>query len=154
MKKVIALRGVGSKGKSTTIRKAYDLLTAKYPNASVEHAPGRWGIDVKVVVTIGEVKIGIESRGDPGPALPGSLDEYVEINCEIIVCTTRSRSYGGTVIAVKNLKAHGYEVVWFEQKDAGDSQSAQEAANQDMAERIVSEVEKSLAVEKGRAATP
>jgi hypothetical protein len=151
MKKVIALRGVGGKGKSTTIGKAYELLTGKYPNASVERAPGRWGIDVKVVVTIGEVKIGIESRGDPGPALPESLDEYVEINCEIIVCATRS--YGDTVIAVQNLKAHGYGVVWFEQEDAGDSESVQEAANHQTAGRIVSEVEKSLAVEKGRAAT-
>jgi hypothetical protein len=152
MKKVIALRGVGSKGKSTTIRKAYELLTGKYPNASVERAPGRSGIDVKVVVTIGEVKIGIEGRGDPGPALPESLDEYVEINCEIIVCTTRS--YGDTVIAVKSLTTRGYEVVWFEQQNAGGSQSVQTAANQTMAERIVSEIEKSLTVAKARSATP
>jgi len=151
MKEVIALRGVAGKGKSTTIRKVYNLLLGKYPNAAVEPAPGRRGIDVKVVITIGEVKIGIESRGDPGRALPESLDEFVEISCEIIVCTTRS--YGDTVIAVENVKRNGYEVVWFEQEDAGDSESVQEVANQQMAERIVSEVEKSLAVEKGRAAT-
>lgn len=42
MKKAIALTGIERKGKSTTIRKTYDLLIGKYPNASVEHAPGRW----------------------------------------------------------------------------------------------------------------
>src|SRR5438270_370149 len=91
MKKVIALRGISSKGKSQTIRQAYDLLVAKYPQARVEHLAKSWGIDIKVVLTINGVKIGIESRGDPSNRLPESLTEFAEMGCEVIICATRTR---------------------------------------------------------------
>src|SRR5688572_25137658 len=128
MKKVVALSGTGTKGKSQTIRKAAELLS-NFAGAKVEDQSRSRGADIKVVITINGIKIGVESQGDPRPGrLPESLAEFVEINCEIIVCATRS--YGGTVNAVRNLEAaHGYEVVWFQQKDAGESKSKQEAAN-------------------------
>ncbi len=144
MKQVIALSGVAKKGKSQTIISVYELLVAKYRDAKVEHLAGSLGADVKVLITINGITIGIESQGDPLPGrLPKSLADFVKIGCEIIVCATRS--YGATVEAVEKLKnAHGYDVITFEQQDAGKSKSAQQSANQKMAEAIVAEVEKSL----------
>ena len=118
----------------------------KDPNAKVEDLAPSWGIEVKVTLTINATKIGIESRGDPSNRLPESLLEFVAIGCNIIICATRTS--GGTVDAVDDLKtAQGHEIIWFEQKDAGDSESAREAANRKMAKQIVSEVEKSLPLE-------
>ena len=143
MKKVIALRGTASKGKSQTISKAYRQLLEKYPDAKVENLAPSWGIDIKVTLTVGATKIGIESRGDPSNRLPESLVEFVGIGCKIIICATRTS--GGTVNAVDDLKTtHGYEIIWLEQKDAGYSESEREAANRKMAKRIVAEVEKSM----------
>ena len=153
MKEVIALRGPKNRGKSQTVKKIPDLLLAKYPGAEIENLiPQSRSLDIKVLVTINQVRIGIESQGDPRPGrLPESLTEFVNLGCEIIICATRTR--GGTETAVKSLEAHsGYDIVWLDQNDAGTSSSSQEAANRKMAERIVSEVEKSLAVTKARSA--
>ncbi|HYJ85833.1 MAG TPA: hypothetical protein VEW46_07255 [Pyrinomonadaceae bacterium] len=151
MKKAIALTGTERKGKSTTIRKAYDLLIAKYPNASVEHAPGRWGIDIKVVVRIGEVKIGIESRGDPGSALTESLNEFVRIGCIVIVCARRTS--GRLFDAVNNLADQGYELMSIPQVGVLEP-AEQKISNQEIAEQILSEIEDSLSVAKAQSATP
>jgi hypothetical protein len=155
MKEVIALRGTKNKGKSQIVKKVPDLLLAKYRGAKVENLiPQSRSLDIKVLITINEVKIGIESQGDPRPGrLPESITEFVKLGCDIIICATRTS--GGTQTAVKNLKAHfGYDIVWLDQNDAGTSTSGQEAANQQMATRIVSEVEKSLSVQKAHSATP
>ena len=73
MKKIIALRGVKDVGKSSTLRKTYELLKKKYPNCQcVEHHIDR--VDIKVVITINGVKIGIESQGDPNSRLLVSLN--------------------------------------------------------------------------------
>ena len=151
MKKVLALRGTASKGKSQTIRKAYDLLRTKYPEAIVEDLAPSWGIDIKVVLTINGVKIGIESRGDPSNRLPESLIEFAGMSCEVIICATRTS--GGTVTAVENLKTtHNYELVPFEQADAGNSKSDQDAANRKMAKQIAAETEKALPRNEAQAA--
>jgi hypothetical protein len=155
MKEVIALRGTTNKGKGQTVKKVPGLLLAKYPGAKVENLiPQSRSLDIKVLVTINGVKVGIESQGDPRPGrLPESLTDFVKLGCEIIICATRTSR--GTVIAVEKLKTDsGYNIVWLGQNDAGPSESDREAANQKMAQRIVSEVGKSLSVAKTRSATP
>ena len=107
MRTVFALRGKSNLGKSQTIRTVVEMLTAKYPDAAIEH-DHTTRVDARVVLTIDGFKIGIESQGD---AISGSLDLFVRIGCDLIICATRTR--GTAVDAVKALE--GFDVKWFEQ---------------------------------------
>src|ERR1043165_9812521 len=94
MKQVFVVTGATNRGKSDTVIMVRDLLIAKYRNARMELLVKSRGRDIKVLITINSTKIGIESQGDPVKTsrLRDSLIEFVNINCEIIVCA--SRTYG------------------------------------------------------------
>ena len=137
-RKVIALRGIGNVGKSQTIRKVYELLLTKYPDAIIEDSKIR--VDIMVVLKINGVKIGITSQGDSNERLANSLKYFLEVDCRIIICATRT--YGQTVDAVDNLHKT-YKVIWIDQK-VEPITSKQESINLEMAKRIIEEVEKAL----------
>ena len=139
-KKVFALRGIANVGKSDTVKKAYNLLTSKYKNATKEHE--KLGVDIRSVLTINGAKIGIESQGDPNGRLEKSLSLFIEVGCKVIICATRTR--GQTVNAVNKLK-QSYELVWLQQDDKSDAPE-QEANNLAMAKKIVEEAEKVIGV--------
>jgi hypothetical protein len=139
-KKVIGLRGKGNVGKSQTIRKAYDLLKSQHKTMIEEHQI--LGADIRVVLTINGVKIGIESQGDPHSRLEKSLVLFVNEKCAVIVCAARTR--GQTVAAVENLQPD-YEVLWFGQ-EVKHSGPQQQDSNNAMARRIVDEMEKIIGV--------
>ena len=130
MKKVFALKGRRNIGKSQTIRTVDELLRAKYPNAGVEHEH-RTRAELRAVLSINGVKVGVESNGE-------KLDLLVNLGCEIIICPTRTT--GKTVNAVNALG--GYEVVWLEQQ-AQSAPFEQVLSNLAMARHIVEEIEKS-----------
>ena len=108
MKHVFALRGKSKTGKSQTIRTVVEMLTEKHPDATVEHNHTT-KVDVRVVLTINGLKVGIESQGK---LVEESLDLFVKIGCDVIVCATRTS--GATVNAVNAL--HGFNVRWLEQQ--------------------------------------
>jgi len=110
LKNVIALRGKSRMGKSQTIRTVVEMLSEKHPDTSVEHNHTT-KVDVRVVLTISGLKIGIESQGDPN-RLKESLDFFVKIGCDVIVCATRTS--GATVNAVSALQ--GFDVHWVQQQ--------------------------------------
>ena len=63
------------------------------------------------IITIDKIKIGIESQGDPNSRLFESLKEFVKINCDLIICSTRTS--GATVGAVSALYASdNYDIIW------------------------------------------
>jgi hypothetical protein len=137
---VIALKGRRKIGKTETIRTVDELLRAKYPVASIEHER-RTRAELRVVLTVNGVKIGIESEDDPnGRLIKESLSLFVSLGCEIIICATRTN--GGTFTAVKALP--GYEAVWLEQR-AQSAPFEQVLSNLAMARRIVEETEKAIA---------
>jgi hypothetical protein len=112
LKKACVLKGIRNVGKTRTIRTAAELLRTKYPEAIVEHEH-RTRVELRVVLNINGLKIGIESHGDPNSRLiKESLDFFVRIGCDVIICATRTS--GMTVDAVKALT--GYEIVWLEQR--------------------------------------
>jgi len=86
------------------------MLTEKYADTLVEHNHTTI-VDVRVVLTINGLKIGIESQGDPN-GLKESLDFFVRIGCDVIVCATKTG--GATVSAVNALQ--GFDVHWLEQQ--------------------------------------
>lgn len=107
MKTLIALYGTGNTGKSVTLKKVYALLKAKYPNAPVRHEI--IDHDVRAIIDIKGLKLGIESQGDPNSRLFESLPLFVREQCVIIICATRTR--GGTVHAVEKLGSQ-FDIRW------------------------------------------
>ena len=99
-------------GKSQTIRTVVEMLAAKHPNATIEYNHTT-KVDVRVVLTINGLKIGVESQGGPnGRLIKESLDLFVRIGCDVIICATRTS--GRTVEAVNALQ--DFDVHWLEQR--------------------------------------
>ena len=140
MKKiVIALRGRGNLGKSSSIKEAYNLLKQGFLINSITHEI--LGADIRAVLTIGNIKIGIESQGDPSSRLPASLKLFRELGCKIIICATRTK--GATVDAVEALKHAAYEVTFLDKVGEQDD-SKHITANLTTANLIVSHVQNAL----------
>jgi Cdc6-like AAA superfamily ATPase len=107
MKTVIAIYGTANTGKSATLKKVYEILRAKHPNAPITHEIIQH--DVRTIIKINGHSIGIESQGDPGGRIFTSISLFAREECDIIVCATRTR--GQTVEVVENLKPK-YDIKW------------------------------------------
>jgi hypothetical protein len=131
-KNVFALYGTANAGKSTTLRKLYELLTKAYPAAHIQiiHPVG---VDFTVIIEIDGVLIGIESQGDPGSRLAVSIELFAKRGCFVIVCATRTR--GGTVAIVEALKPE-FAITWH-RKVAGEEDDK-------MAQTILSQIRDAL----------
>ncbi|MDP3558335.1 MAG: hypothetical protein Q8T03_13265 [Bacteroidota bacterium] len=112
MKKfIIANWGHGNQGKSNTVKRLTKLILEHYTTSITSPVEINFTGDVKTIITIEELKIGIESQGDPNSRLFESLKEFSKKSCSIIICATRTS--GATVDAVNNLKkSHNYDVIW------------------------------------------
>jgi hypothetical protein len=132
MKTLITLRGAGNRGKSTTLCVLIELIKAAYPNATFEER--RYKIDITIVITIGKIKIGVETQGDPNSRLERSLKTFVELGCKVIICA--SRSTGKTVEIVNAAGCPGYQQKWVE-KASVQEPAKQAAANRATAEELL-----------------
>lgn len=128
--RIIALRGVPNAGKSETIKLTRELLITNYCSAIDGYKS--FNTDIKVVLTINDVKIGIESQGDPDSRLEESLKYFNSIGCVVIICATRSR--GRTVNLVNELRDN-YKVIFVE-KGKAHNQSEIDAANLEKAKEL------------------
>lgn len=121
-KHIIAVRGDENVGKTTAIKKVYQLLRKTYPDAFVTIFPGsnenpeEKTCDMDVIMYINETFIGIASRGDPQCGLDRKLEAFRTHHppCGVIVCATRTKGKT-TVGAVKEMESeYGYSVKWVE----------------------------------------
>lgn len=129
MKKIVfANSGAGNLGKSSSVKEVYNLLKSKY---TAKLLIG--GADVKATIQVNGVLVGLESQGDPYSRMFQSLDDFVNIGCEIIVCTCRSS--GSTRIKVESLANMGYQVVWT-RNDRTDDSTLYSYLNKTYASRI------------------
>jgi hypothetical protein len=142
MKTAIVLKGVRDTGKSPTIRTVDELLRGKYSSATVVHE-SRIRAELRVVLSINGVSIGIESSAENISRIQESFDLFVNLGCDVIICATRTS--GKTVTAVKALS--DYEVIWLEQRVQPDPME-RIFSSIEMARRIVEETEKSIASAK------
>jgi hypothetical protein len=118
MKNVFVQKGPQNVGKSTTIRHFFRLLMAEHPDANAtdlraDRPPFLNKSDIRAVITIGDIKIGIESQGDPwgrDSRLHKGLAAFVNLHCNVIIVATRTT--GRTVEEVDALKDHGYTITW------------------------------------------
>lgn len=103
--------GHAKQGKSEVVKHIAGLILFHNPDAITEPAHIDFSADINLVITIGNVKIGIESQGDPNSRMFKSLQNFAKANCDIIICS--SRTSGATVNAVEDLKTnYKYEIVW------------------------------------------
>lgn len=119
MKLIIANRGAGNIGKTASIKNVFTTLYAKYaattkiyePN-NIADLPKSW-VDVKAIMKIGNVLVGIESQGDPGSRMQESVKHFIKKGCEIILVACRNQ--GDTINTITNLEKHrGYTVLWLQ----------------------------------------
>ena len=118
-KVIIALHGIANCGKSSVIKEIDKIIQQTYSIAVNEHAGQKFqdsndtGDIFKIYELIHNKKklqIGIESQGDPNSRIFKSLPIFKKINCDIIICATRSS--GKTCDAVVDT---GYEIFWVQQ---------------------------------------
>ena len=114
-KTVIVLYGKGTIGKSTTCKlvKKELLELAGVEVFRTEQLRANKH-DINVVLQIGPFRIGIETEGDPGTPLGFRLKDFVNIGCQIIICTCRT--YGKTVEVIRNMRPE-YEITWINQNN-------------------------------------
>ncbi len=111
-----------------------------YPNAAVEYVLDDKK-EIRAMLTIGGIRIGIESQGDPWKKqarLEPSLALFVRLECEVIVCATRT--WGGTLDVVRRLEDEAYTVtVRSRTREAGTR--SQEARNLGEANWMIEQIE-------------
>lgn len=113
-KTIIAIQGIGNKGKTETVKRFREVLLEAYPNSEeeIKESDG----DIKTIITINyngkPVKIGIESQGDPNSRLTREgLKWFLAEKCDIIICACRT--YGETVDTIDMVsKNNGYDVIY------------------------------------------
>jgi hypothetical protein len=135
---IVAVWGHANQGKSETIRNMTTLLRA-VSGAQVEVLFD--GADIKIVITIGKIIIGVESQGDPGSRLEESVNDFAaNYKCDIIICASRTR--GDTVHIVETVADdYGYGIIWVTNHRSGEHQ---DALNQLSAEQLLALVQRMM----------
>ena len=139
---IIANTGSGNKGKSSSIKEVYKLLANQYPESVNVIHPLESG-DVKAIIKVNDVFVGIESQGDPNSRVFTSLGDFRKAGCQIIVVACRS--YGNTKEAVEKMDKHGYQVVWAANDKYSDDSSIADYLNAKYAEHVVQLIEDHIA---------
>lgn len=140
-KTILVLRGKSNIGKTTTIKKVYELLKEKYPQSNINeiiakrNTLGEIEYDIKVIIIIDGIKIGIESQGDPGSRLEKSLKYFIDNKCDIILCAARTWGKTNNIIeAYSNL----FKIIWIRKEI---DKSNNEESNQKQAIEIIKKIE-------------
>ena len=108
-KLVIANRGAGYIGKSSSVRSVYQLLKDNGHKLLVEEWQGE---DIKAIFDINGVKVGIESQGDPGYDMEKTMEEFVGTNCDIIITSCRTRLDTYHKVTDYLGEENGYDILW------------------------------------------
>ncbi|MGC4038717.1 MAG: hypothetical protein QM764_22325 [Chitinophagaceae bacterium] len=109
-KTIIAIWGAASQGKTSSVVAIASRIRLAYPAAGIHYL--HQGVEIKAIVTIGKIKVGIESQGDPpGLRMKQSLDDFHTAGCSIIICTCRTRGVTEEYINQMNYN-YGYHIIW------------------------------------------
>lgn len=141
-KLIIANTGIGNQGKSSSIKEVYNLLVSRYPdNVQIIH-PVESG-DVKAIVDVKGVRIGIESQGDPNSRMFQSLQDFLKAGCDIVVIACRT--YGETYKAVNDMHQYDYQVIWTANDKNREEKSIVDYLNMHYAQHILQLIEDRIA---------
>lgn len=119
-KTILAIYGRANEGKSETIKNVCRLILDTFPTAVPSLEEINYEGDILLTITIGKVKIGIESQGDPKSRIikEDTLRILADENsnnrlggCNIIICATRTG--GETVNKVDEIaNSFNYNILW------------------------------------------
>ena len=140
MKKIIALKGKGNVGKTTTIRILHNILQQ---NGYVLNETNitAYGGDFVAIFEKNSILIGLTSFGDTYDAVHSRLEELIAKNCEICICASRTydRVPPGTIGAIKGFKNYSNEFI---DKTVDYNLSTQNNTNNNDADRLFQLIEK------------
>lgn len=132
-------------GKTTALRKVYDLMLEKGYECNDIVGSGKGpNYDVKAIFTINGMKVGIETIGDnkSSGVHQESLDDFLHEDCKIII--TASRLRGATRTNVREFyRNNGFASIWMKH-DFTQNAKLQPILNIRYAERVVRFVEEWL----------
>ena len=110
-KTILAVWNAANCGKTETLRRLAILFKEKFPSASFSLDEIPVDGDFRLIIIMGDIKIAIESKGDPKTDLQSRLIELDELGCNLIICTCRTK--GETVNAIINMeKTCSFETIW------------------------------------------
>lgn len=137
MKKIIALRGKGNSGKTTTIRLLPRIFhTNEFSTImSMPH-----GIDFSEIFEKGNLRVGITSAGDSFDLVIDRLQELMVYDCQVYICACRSfdRGVHGTNGAINSFSPPF--AVDFVEKTVRAIPSEQASANGGDAEKLFAHI--------------
>ena len=134
MKKIIALRGKGGSGKTTTINLLPSILN-NHGYSQVENMYQSHGADFLDIFEKNGIKVGITSSGDSFDLVKDRLDDLVKESCDVCICACRTfdRRPPGTNAATKRYS--DYKTYYLEKEYASDS-LARSKANASDAQKL------------------
>ena len=118
MKKLLCVWGSSNYGKTTAIIEFDTILNRNFKGNINSVYPSPLGQPPDDIFRIYTIKyngqtytLGIESQGDPNSRQQASLDLFLQKNCDIIICASRTR--GETVSNVENFCSNNqYDSFW------------------------------------------
>jgi hypothetical protein len=136
MNTIIALRGRGNSGKSTTIRLLYDLLLQNGYQIIRSNFNVTGGDFIAVFSKNGKL-IGVTSSGDSYDLVHDRLEELVNDNCNICICACRTfdRVPPGTNAAIIEFANYLNQFV---EKTLDDNGATRPTTNMNVARRLLS----------------
>lgn len=112
MKKIIALYGTGSTGKTSTLNCLIGLL-----DPLLEKEPSEWGKDRREKLKYQEKKVIVTTPGDNYNEIKENIDFFQKEKGDILITATRTRGYTVTTLE-KYAKSKNIEIDWIKKNTA------------------------------------
>ena len=141
-KTLIALQGTKDRGKTKTIRIAYERL--KQQGAEIVRQPLRTrSKDVRqAILEIDGVQVGFASSGDTAKRVEEDLAPLLAAECGVIICATHTSRSETAVVVERLRREHDYKVVPIIKGRAALVDA--ERANEEMADEIIRQARKAI----------
>ncbi|NQZ28324.1 MAG: hypothetical protein HRT55_18660 [Colwellia sp.] len=136
MDRILVLCGSANSGKTTTLKQVIRMLEISFSICDIEHRIES-EYDERVIFDVNGKKVGIETQGDPSSRLRESIPLFVNLNCDLIVCATRTR--GQTVKTVIE-HASSHDIISWRSQSCLSRTEQREPSNNSIAQLIVKEV--------------
>jgi len=137
-KRIIALKGRGNSGKTSTIKLLPEILKENGFN-QVPNKYRKFGSDFRDIFIKDGLLVGITSSGDTYDLVKQRLAELINDNCIICICACRTfdRSEKGTIAATKEFNNYETEYV---NKTYENNESKQYEVNKKDAEKLMERI--------------
>ncbi|WP_038202263.1 hypothetical protein [Xenorhabdus bovienii] len=123
-KNMLALKGAGDTGKTTTLKLLIELLKSSNDFTCVcQTSPEKkeW----VAMFTINGIKVGISTAGDDKLTINRRVSKLIKLGCDIIISATRT--WGKTVEAINELaKEYHYSLEWIDKSRADKKNNAEQ----------------------------